>query len=84
MQEKISGTIKGHIVRAFEKSQDWEADIFGIGNAFQRSIPSYWKEIEGDWDHIYKELDLEVTVTSSIRQFGLMEEPPFFEYHVTE
>lgn len=84
MQEKISGTIKGHIVGAFEKSQGWEADIFGIGNAFQRSMPTYWKEIEVDWDKIYKELDLEVTVTSSIRQFGLMEEPPFFEYHVTE
>ncbi len=81
MQEKISTAIKGNIEKAFEKSQDWGADIFGIGAEFQRSMPSYWKEIEGDWDEIYRRLDLEVKVTSNIRQFGLMEEPPFFEYH---
>lgn len=84
MEGKISTAIEGHIVRAFETSREWGADIFGIGLEFQRRMPAYWKELEGDWDIFVREMELEVSVAGKIRQFGLLEEPPFFEYHVTE
>jgi len=67
-----------------KKSQKWEADIFGIGAEFQRSMSSYWKDIKDNWDEIYRELEVEVNVTSNIRQFGLLEKPPFSEYHLSE
>lgn len=77
-------TIERHIASAFEKTREWGADIFGVGAEFKRSMPSYWKEVEGDWDDIYRNLNLEIKVRCKIRQFGIMERPPFFDYHVDD
>ncbi len=82
MHEKTSALIESHVRRAFEKSQEMGADIFGIGSEYHRQFPKYWREMDEDWGNIYRSMKADIRVSTKIRRFGLMERVPFFDYHV--
>ncbi len=80
----MSAATAGHIERAYQKSRAWNTDIFGIGRQFDKYMPEKWNDMAENWDHIITETELQVKVTSHIRQFGLLEEPPFFDIHTED
>lgn len=49
---------------------DYGLDIFGFGNIVKQRMPDLWKEIEADWDNIFKELDIDVNADIHIRGSG--------------
>ena len=49
---------------------DYGLDIFGFGNIVKQRMPDLWKEIEADWDNIFKELDIDVNADIHIRSSG--------------
>lgn len=79
MQKQATAAVEGHILRTLRKSQDWGADIFGIGLAFQRYLPDRWKQLEKDWKNIYPGLEVKVQVDYKIRRTGLATKAPYYE-----
>lgn len=79
MQKQAAAAVEGHILRTLHKSQNWGADIFGIGLAFQRRQPGTWKQIEKNWRNIYSGLEVKVKVDYKIRRTGLVTKAPYDE-----
>jgi spore germination protein KC len=59
--------------RLVRKTQQKGSDIFGFGEHVRAKEPAYWnKEIrtKEKWEEMYKEIDVHLQVTSSIRRVG--------------
>ncbi|MEW5762862.1 MAG: Ger(x)C family spore germination protein [Bacillota bacterium] len=57
------------------KSQDeWQADVFGFGNAARRLVPSWpaWKRL--NWPALYPDADVHIAFDFRIRRTGLLHE----------
>ncbi len=68
LEKDIGGTIK--------KVQEAPGlDIFGFGNAVKENMPELWKEIENDWDEIFKELKVNVKADIHIRGSSHLSKP---------
>ena len=71
LNKLTAGVIRSEVLAAFKKAQEYNADIFGFGEAFHRKYPAVWREIEDDWDNYFPFLELTVKVESTIRESGL-------------
>jgi len=58
------------ILRVMRKEPVTEA--LGIGMAVYREYPEYWREIEEDWDEIFKDLEINIDVDTEIKNIGLI------------
>lgn len=47
-------------------------DALGIGLAVYRKYPEYWREIEDDWEEIFKDLEINIDVDTEIKNLGLI------------
>lgn len=47
-------------------------DALGIGLAVYREYPQYWREIEEDWEEIFKGLEINIDVDTEIKNIGLI------------
>ncbi len=50
--------------------QQFGSDIFGFGEAFHKKYPKEWKQWKKDWDHMFSEMEVELTVDYYIRKLG--------------
>ncbi len=72
--------IRQRILDTFEAAKALRADIFGFGVSVYRKYPKQWKDMEGDWDELFQQLELIVEVdlrlagTGEIVQSVTMEE----------
>ncbi|WMM24274.1 Ger(x)C family spore germination protein [Tissierella sp. MB52-C2] len=63
--------LESEILQFIKTTQkDSGLDIFGFGNIVKQKMPNLWKEIESDWDNIFKELDIDVDARIHIRSSG--------------
>lgn len=51
------------------------SDVFGFGNSVYRQNPAYWRQVKADWDEIFPNLEVEVSVNSKVRRTGLVGSP---------
>lgn len=72
IEKLTAGVIHGEVLAAFKKAQEFNADIFGFGEAFYRKYPAVWREIKDDWDKHFANLELTIKVESNIRESGLV------------
>ncbi len=64
-------SIKNNIISLINMIQaDYGLDIFGFGDIVKEKMPKLWKEINNNWDEIFKELKVEVDVDVNIRGSG--------------
>ncbi|SEN23595.1 Ger(x)C family spore germination protein [Lihuaxuella thermophila] len=70
-EEKIGSLIQSSIAKA----KKWKTDVFGFGEALQRSNPDYWAGVEKDWDQTFAKLPVEVQVDFRIKQIGTANQP---------
>lgn len=68
--------IHAEIMAAVQKAQEYQLDIFGFGDAVHRKYPKLWKEIEGQWEEYFTELDVTVDVEAKLRRSGMITKPP--------
>lgn len=54
---------------------DFCSDIFGFGAVVKGEMPSLWKGIKGDWDKIFKDLEVKVNAEINIRNSVMISEP---------
>lgn len=68
LEKALLGTIK-------KVQEDFGLDIFGFGNTVKENMPKLWKEIEKDWDEIFKELKVNVKADIHIRGSSHLSKP---------
>lgn len=68
IEAELSKQFSKQLYDCINFSKAINADIFGFGNTFHKNNLKEWKKIEGSWDEIYK--DLEVNVEAEFRIFS--------------
>nr|WP_304214388.1 Ger(x)C family spore germination protein [Fredinandcohnia onubensis] len=64
--------IKKEIQEAINQAQKNKTDVFGFGEAIQRSDPNLWRKLKSDWNSVYfPELIVDVKVEAFVRRTGL-------------
>lgn len=67
--------VKNEIRAAIEKAREYNADIFGFGEAIGRKFPHEWRELESRWDEAFPELEIELDVKSRVIRTGRISKP---------
>ncbi|WP_373232441.1 Ger(x)C family spore germination protein [Cohnella sp.] len=75
LEELKADAIREEMMKAVEKAQKLNADIFGFGEAVHRKYPRQWIELESDWDNIFPDIDVALTVETKIRNQGRASKP---------
>jgi len=75
IQEATAEVIKQEIMKAFDKSRELNADIFGFGEMLHKKYHKEWKNLEDNWDVIYPTIELNIDVESKIIKTDLLKKP---------
>lgn len=76
LQQLINEKIKETIYSALYAIQKkYKVDTVGFGNIIYQRNPKEWKKLEKDWDKIYSDVKVHVSVKSIIRRTGLSSKP---------
>lgn len=76
LKKDAEESLKDNIKRVIKKVQnDYGSDIFGFGSIVKGDMPYVWKDIEKDWEKIYKALDVNVNVDINITNSALVVKP---------
>ena len=72
MEEAIEQSVKKEVNRTINKLQKThKADIIGIGEHLSKFQPRTWKKIKDNWEEIFPNIDINVTIDVKIRRTGL-------------
>lgn len=64
-------SLENSILNTIKKIQeDFGLDIFGFGNIVKEQMPDLWKDINDEWDEIFKNLRIDVDADIHIRGSG--------------
>lgn len=64
-------SLKNNVLRVISNVQnDFGLDIFGFGQMVREKMPKVWKDVEENWDEIFKELKVNVDTDVHIRSSG--------------
>lgn len=66
LENKVSYEIKKMVEEAIKKSKEYNSDIFGFGKKIHQFHPKYWQTIKDNYDEIYPNLRVEITVENKI------------------
>jgi spore germination protein KC len=57
-------------VRAIEKAKEYDSDVFGFGQSLSRIYPEKWKEIEGQWEDLFRSVQYDVEIKVATKLSG--------------
>jgi spore germination protein KC/spore germination protein len=75
LQKAKEAAIKKEVKAAIAKAKELEADVFGFGDMVYKYYPKQWKNMEDNWDKLFKDLSVEVVVESKLRRNGRITKP---------
>lgn len=75
LEQKKTDAIRNEILAAFEKARELDADIFGFGDAIYEKYPKEWKSMKSNWDEIFPEVELEISIQAKLRLMGRINNP---------
>ena len=67
--------VKRYIQDAFLRTQEYDSDVFGFGNEIYRTHPRAWQEMRQNWDELFKDAKLNLSVDIEPLRTG-MSGPP--------
>ncbi len=68
--EVAQDQLEEQIATTFEIAQRLNADIYGFGASVHRKYPKQWREMEGRWDELFPEMELEIKIKPHIPATG--------------
>ncbi|MDD2234428.1 MAG: Ger(x)C family spore germination protein [Desulfitobacteriaceae bacterium] len=71
-ESAIASQIKEETWAALLKAQQYQTDVFGIGERFYIEHPQQFKEIQKDWPQLLADADFEISAAARIRRVGLI------------
>jgi spore germination protein KC len=76
IEDACSEKVKEYISKTMDKAQkEFQIDSFGIDTLFHRKYPEEWKQISGEWDSIFPEINYNINVKTYILRTGLISNP---------
>lgn len=73
MEKVLEEDVKKEIQSIIKKIQKtYKADVIGIGEHLSKFEPKKWREIKDDWDNIFPDINIDVSVDVKIRRIGLI------------
>ena len=79
LEKAASDTVKAEILRTLNRAKEMGTDIYGFGERIMQKYPEEWKGIESDWDELFKNLTVNVEVSSKLRGGGRIVNPIYPE-----
>lgn len=74
--EKLKAeAIRSEVLAALKKARNLRADIFGFGDVVHQKYPLQWRELESNWDEVFPDIEVELTVVANIRRSGRIMQP---------
>lgn len=74
MEEAINQELEEEINHALNLLQKkYKADTIGIGEYISKWHPKVWKEVSENWEEVFSEMDIKVSVDCKIRRRGIIE-----------
>ncbi|MFL0252682.1 Ger(x)C family spore germination protein [Clostridium neuense] len=67
--------IRKEVLAALRKSQELNADIFGFGDIIYKHYPNEWNKLEGEWNKVFKNIHVDVSVDARLRRTGRITKP---------
>ncbi|MEA4823106.1 MAG: Ger(x)C family spore germination protein [Clostridiaceae bacterium] len=68
--ELAQNQIRAQITDTFETVKVLNTDIYGFGVSVHRAYPKEWKEMKGQWDELFPEIELDVQVKAHLHTIG--------------
>ncbi|MCR4442676.1 MAG: Ger(x)C family spore germination protein [Peptococcaceae bacterium] len=73
LEMELGKTVETIIAALVAKAQhEFEADIFGFGEAFHRQYKKEWRVLKKRWDKEFAQAEVNIDVEAHIREIGLM------------
>lgn len=72
VEARMNQYLEARIKKVLTKVQkDFKCDIFGFGDTIHHRHPYQWKKLAADWDTIFPDIDMDVTVKLNLTGTGL-------------
>lgn len=65
LSQSVAGTIE-------KVQKEFDADIFRFGKTIHEKNSKLWKQLEGDWENTFRNLEVEINTKITIRNTGLI------------
>jgi spore germination protein KC len=75
LENGIAEAIGNEITAAIGKARALDSDIFGFGEAIRGKYPRQWKEMEDNWDALFKTVEIDLSVDANLRLAGKIAGP---------
>lgn len=62
IRDALDDEVKRYIQDAFQRAQEFDADVFGFGEEVYRSHPKAWQGMRKNWDEMFKDAKLNINV----------------------
>ncbi|NFE21041.1 Ger(x)C family spore germination protein [Clostridium botulinum] len=71
IEDNLNKAITQDIKEVIRVSQaEYNTDILDLGEFIHKYHPKLWKEIKGNWNELYKTVDINVSVDTKVRRIG--------------
>ncbi|KOR26280.1 Ger(x)C family spore germination protein [Clostridium sporogenes] len=71
IEENLNNAIAQEINEVIRISQsEYNTDILDLGEYVYKYHPTVWKKIKGDWNELYKTVNINVSVDTKVRRIG--------------
>lgn len=76
LEKEAEEMLETNIRNVIDKVQsNFGVDIFGFGKIVREDIPDLWKQIESEWNQLFKDITVNIDVKVKIKNSGLLSEP---------
>lgn len=73
LESYTANFIKEGVLEVFQSVQtDYQTDIFSLGRLLYEDHPDLWRQLEGNWNEIFSQAQLDVQVTIEVLNTGVL------------
>ena len=75
--QQLEDLVKKDVTIVLNKVQkNWQADIFGFGEAIYRKYPRKWEPLAKNWKKDgLKQMEVDLNIQANISRYGLLQDP---------
>lgn len=72
VEKSVEDEVKKQILGTLKKLQkEFKVDVIGVGEHLSKYKPEVWKMVKDDWENIFPDIEVNVSVEAKIRRVGL-------------
>lgn len=72
VENSVEKYLKTKILETVEKLQkEFKVDLIGVNEYLSKFKPDIWAEVEGDWETLFPDIEIEIQVDAKIRRIGV-------------